>query len=69
MERENGILVQLTIEQATDLSDSISDILCWIRGFRAGNKDSTNDPFGDETIRTFNLKLKSELESTKRVKC
>ena len=56
----SDIQVKLTVKEAHELSMALSDILCWIRGFRAGREGSGSDngPISSEyALRKFNLKL------------
>jgi hypothetical protein len=63
---KNDISLSFSLEQAQELSYGISDILCWIRGFRAGSRETRNDPLGDEVLREFNIKLKKVIEAIEK---
>jgi len=47
---------------AVALNDGISDLLCWLRGYAAGNPDNPNGPLGVSELRNFNIKLKGRLD-------
>jgi len=55
----NKIQLTLTVKEAYALSMAISDILCWIRGYRAAAPEfDSNGPIdSDNLIRDFNTKL------------
>jgi len=57
----NKIRLTMTVKEAYELSMAISDILCWIRGYKAAMSDSdSNDPIdSDQLLREFNTKLSS----------
>lgn len=53
----------ITIEVDGDISLRVSDVLCWLRGYRAGKgEDADDDMFFEPIIRALgdlNLELKS----------
>lgn len=59
------MIIEMPKEEAEQLSHSISDLLCWVRGFEAALSMRPDPPdvlpFGTQELRSFNLKLKSAL--------
>jgi hypothetical protein len=52
----------LSLNEAETLSNGLSDILCWCRGFIAGRGQVTdNDPMGIESVREMNIRLKAAI--------
>ena len=58
----SNIHLSLTRAYVEELSHSISDLLCWLRGWQAARGSDDNSPFGIEDLRAFNIKLKRALE-------
>jgi hypothetical protein len=40
----------------------LADLMCWVQGYRAGEKDTTNHPLGVEESREIHRLLKRILE-------
>lgn len=56
------ITIVLDAEKVKRLSHGLSDIACWVNGFKAGNPDSSYSLLGLEEVRELNRALKSALE-------
>lgn len=56
--------LNLSADEAEQLSWAISDLLCWISGFEAGRAgtDLPDGPMGVNQLRNFNIKLKNSLK-------
>ena len=65
---EPVVNVQMSLSQANAVQGALSDVLCWIRGWRAGASKSqlSNDPIGTETLRELNIKMKREIERVEK---
>ena len=62
------VTLRMSKRRAEKLSHGISDLLCWVRGFKAARPDGDNMPFGDEEVRVLNIAIKNaiaEVETTK----
>ena len=58
------ITLTMPIEEAEEISDGLSDILCWCQGFRAaGGKP----PMGEEDARSLNIAIKRALSQHDRM--
>lgn len=58
--------LKLNIEEAEQMSFNLSDILCWICGFKAGVGEGQYLPFDIEDLRKLNCKLIDEVKYTKK---
>ncbi len=59
------VSITLTRKNAEDLSDGLSDILCWHRGWNAareGMGHDDNDSMGIEAVRTMRANIKDALK-------
>jgi hypothetical protein len=57
------IVLELSEDDATELVAAISDILCWIRGFKAGCEDQSKHPIDSHRrLQDLNGKLKLRLQ-------
>ena len=59
---DHPVMIPMTRDEAESLSLSLSDLLCWLDGFRAariGTPYDDHHPMGVEAVRTINLKLKT----------
>lgn len=56
--------LELRRPEAEEIQGALSDVLCWIRGWRAAASEDAlaNDPLGVETLRDFNRKLKVAID-------
>jgi hypothetical protein len=56
---ETRIVVSLSVEEAQRVSESMADLLCWARGFRAARPDDSDaHPLGVEGLRDLRIKLR-----------
>lgn len=60
------VVVRMSLEKADALSSGMADLLCWVRGYLAGNPDGANNPFGHEEVRDMNIKLKDAMREYRR---
>ena len=49
-------LAGVTYEQATSFSDSLSDVICWMEGFKSGGGNYS--PGSLEELKELNIKIK-----------
>lgn len=54
--------LHLPVEDAEELSSSLSDFLCWCAGYRAAGGEP---PMGIEDARTLNIALKKGIAQSK----
>lgn len=61
---ETVVAIWLSKSQAEAVQGALSDVLLWVRGWRAaaGKKALDNDPIGTDTLRELNLVLKRAIE-------
>jgi hypothetical protein len=55
---------KMTPTEAEEVSMAISDVLCWVSGFKAGREGSMMDacgPEGIQALRDFNIRLKQNM--------
>jgi len=52
------ITIAIHQDDAERLSNGLSDLLCWCRGFMAGRDDTCQHPQGTEAATILNLALK-----------
>jgi hypothetical protein len=55
------ITIAIHQDDADRLSNGLSDLLCWCRGFMAGREDFCQHPQGTEAATILNLALKRAL--------
>ena len=60
------INLKMNIDEAEKLSLNLSDILCWVCGFKAGAGESQYLPFEIEDLRKLNVRLIDEIRYTKQ---
>lgn len=57
------VTVEMPLSGAKALSEAISDLLCWSRGFIAAIPDDVSrHPMGIEEIREFRIRLNNEIK-------
>jgi hypothetical protein len=61
MNPEDTVTIRLSRKDAEAISHGLSDLLCWARGFCAGNPDSSHLPLGIDAGRRMNIKLKDAI--------
>jgi hypothetical protein len=56
-------LTTISLREAEEFSDSLSDIACWLRGFRAGIGEASSDlmPLNWHVLTEINIRLKSHI--------
>lgn len=56
---EPRIMISLSVDEACRVSESMADLLCWVRGFRAARPDDFDaHPLGVEGFRDLRIKLR-----------
>jgi len=66
-EVEQPVLLAMPKDEAERLSYGISDIACWISGFKAACPEAyERHPMNSDVLTTLNLKIKSALEIAER---
>lgn len=60
------INLKINTEEAERLSLNLSDILCWVCGFKAGAGESQYLPFEIEDLRKLNVRLIDEIRYAKK---
>ena len=62
---EPVVTLEFGLTQAEAVQGALFDVLCWIRGWRAGASEQAlgNDPIGTETLRDLNFVLKRAIET------
>lgn len=58
------VAVYFTPDELEQFSDSLSDVLCWMRGYMAATAKRAADahkPFGLEDMKSLNIRFKSAL--------
>ena len=58
---DDTVTITITREEATDLSAGLSDVLCWMSGFRAARPDADDLPLGIDETRRVSLLIKDAL--------
>ncbi len=62
------VILSLPKGQAEKLSDAMSDLLCWHRGYAAGKgEDTSNSPMGVEDLREFRIALNKAITDAEPV--
>lgn len=60
------VAITLPYDEAESISNGMSDILCWLDGFKAGRAGfadcGASGPMGVERARTMNIALKRALD-------
>ena len=61
---ENNPLVHISLSKAKaeTIVHDMADLLCWCRGYMAGEKDSENHPMGTSSTRELRLMLLKAIE-------
>lgn len=64
------VAIRIPVAHAADLQNSLSDFLCWARGYRAALQPDDYDrlPMGVEEIREINIALKKALGGAEQAK-
>lgn len=63
----NTVTITLSIKEARQIDNGLSDLLCWLNGFQAareGTDLSNSVPMGVESLRQLRTKLNNQLPSS-----
>lgn len=62
------IEIKIDVETAKALSHGLSDVLCWLRGWKANASEDqlSSAPFGEEELRSLNILLKQAIGKSEK---
>lgn len=61
------VKIAMTMEQAETLSNGMSDLLCWVRGYMAASDAlDGNGPIGQDEVREMRILLQSAMRKAEK---